>query len=47
MNPEEGTSSYSKDFGGSVCSLEEKKLTWMRKTRIRLFMRMQLMACRD
>ena len=44
---EEGTSSDNKNCDCSICSLEEIKLTWMRETRISLFMLMQNMACRD
>ena len=47
MNPKEGTRSGSKNFDGSNYSLQERKRTWMRKTRIRLFMQMELIAGRD
>ena len=47
MNPEEGTCSGGKSVGVPICSEEQRKLTWMRDTRIRLFMQMELMACRD
>ena len=30
-----------------VCSEEERKMVWMREVRIRLFLQMQLEACRD
>ena len=44
MDPEEGKISGDK---GHVpfCSKEEMQLTWMRDTRIRLFMKMELMSC--
>ena len=45
--PEEGTSSGYEGFYDSVCSEEEMKLTWMHDTRIRMFMHMELLACRD
>ena len=33
--------------GTDVCSEEEGKMTWMRETRIRISMQMELKACRD
>ena len=51
MIPEEGKSSGDKGFYGFVGSEEDMiykgKLTWMRDTRIRLFIKMELLECRD
>ena len=46
MNPE-GTYSGKKDIDVSICSGEKRKLSWVRETRTRLFMRMKLLACID
>ena len=47
MIPNESTNSGGKGLGGSICSEEETKLNWMRDTRIRLFMQMELLGSRD
>ena len=47
MYPKEGTSSGGDSSEVPTCSEEERKLTWMRDTRTRLFMQMELMACKD
>ena len=44
MNPK-GTTSENKD--SLIYSEEELKLSWMRETRIRTFMQMELETCRD
>ena len=33
--------------GNDVCSKEKRKIAWMRRTRIRIFMQMVLKVCRD
>ena len=47
MNPEEGTSSGGNGFDVHICSEEERRMPWMRDTKIRLFMQMEVVACRD
>ena len=44
-NPEGGFVNKGSDV--PICSEEEWKLSWMRKTRIVIFMKMELEACRD
>ena len=43
VNPEETISGNDIHY----CSEREKKMTWMHETRIRLFMQMELEACRN
>ena len=47
-NPEEGTSYGGKVIDAFICAENEMKLTWMRDTRISLFIQIELiMVCRD
>ena len=45
MDPDE-TNYGKKGIDVSICSEEERKMSWMRETKIRLFMQMELDACR-
>ena len=47
INTEEEASSGGKGIGVPIRSEEERKLTWMCETRVRLFMQMELVAYRD